>query len=155
MARLKHLWNNGLAVLRACWFLHRVNHLGNKVRVWGKPVVNNWGNIVIGDRICIISTVSKTELMADGGTLEIGEGTYINYGCSFGATELVRIGPNCNIGTHSILIDNNYHSLEPERRNVRPDPAPIILEENVWLGGGRVIVLCGVTIGAGSVGGGG
>jgi len=47
-------------------------------------------------------------------------------------------------------MDNDFHRLEPERRNERPDSAPIILEDNVWLGA-RVIVLKGVTIGEGSV----
>jgi maltose O-acetyltransferase len=46
-------------------------------------------------------------------------------------------------------MDNDFHRLEPERRDERPLSAPIILEENVWLGA-RVIVLRGVTIGAGS-----
>jgi maltose O-acetyltransferase len=48
------------------------------------------------------------------------------------------------------MMDNDFHSLEPEKRQVKPPSAPIILEENVWLGA-RVIVLRGVTIGKGSV----
>jgi len=110
----------------------------------------NWGQMIIGDKVRVISTIATTELVADGGVLEIGARSYINYGCSIGATQLVRIGPNCNIGTYTILIDNDFHRLEPERRLERPESAPIILEENVWLGA-RVIVLRGVTIGRDSV----
>jgi maltose O-acetyltransferase len=40
--------------------------------------------------------------------------------------------------------------MEPERRNEMPASAPIVLEENVWIGI-RAIVLRGVTIGQGSV----
>jgi maltose O-acetyltransferase len=47
------------------------------------------------------------------------------------------------------ITDNNFHRLEPEHRDEIPESAPVIIEENVWLGG-RVIVLPGVTIGAGS-----
>jgi maltose O-acetyltransferase len=47
-------------------------------------------------------------------------------------------------------MDNDFHRLEPERRQEKPPSSPIILEENVWLGA-RVIVLPGVTIGAGTV----
>jgi maltose O-acetyltransferase len=47
-------------------------------------------------------------------------------------------------------MDNDFHRLEPERRNERPESKPIVLEDNVWLGG-RVIVLAGVTIGEDSV----
>jgi maltose O-acetyltransferase len=48
------------------------------------------------------------------------------------------------------MMDNDFHRLEPERRDEIPPSAPIVLEEGVWLGV-RVIVLRGVTIGAGSV----
>src|SRR5204862_7531416 len=84
------------------------------------------------------------------GTSPIGAGSFSNYGCSIAATQLIQIGPNCNIGTHVIMMDNDFHRIEPERRTERPPSAPIILEENVWLGA-RVIVLRGVKIGAGSV----
>jgi acetyltransferase-like isoleucine patch superfamily enzyme len=83
------------------------------------------------------------------GTLEIGEHVFINYGCSIGANELVRIGARCSLGPHVMIMDNDFHRLEPERPDERAESKPIILEENVWLGA-RVIVLKGVTIGAGS-----
>ena len=62
----------------------------------------------------------------------------------------MRIGAHCNIGSHTIIIDNDFHRLDPERRNEMPDSAPIILEDNVWIGV-RAVILRGVTIGAGSV----
>jgi acetyltransferase-like isoleucine patch superfamily enzyme len=82
--------------------------------------------------------------------LEIGEATSINYGTSIAAPESVRIGPRCNIGTYVIIMESDFHRLEPERRNEHPESRPIVLEGNVWLGA-RVIVLGGVTIGAVSV----
>jgi acetyltransferase-like isoleucine patch superfamily enzyme len=81
---------------------------------------------------------------------DIGQSAFINYGCSISATRLVRIGARCNIGTGVIIMDSDFHRIEPERRTESPEPRPIVLEENVWLGA-RVIVLGGVTIGAGSV----
>jgi maltose O-acetyltransferase len=97
-----------------------------------------------------MSTVARTELATNGGLLQLDEGVYINYGCSISASERVHIGPRCTIGTYVIIMDNDFHRLEPERRQERPPSKPIVLEENVWLGA-RVIVLPGVTIGAGSV----
>jgi len=149
VSQVKNLWRNGGAILRARWYLRHATFLGEKVRLWGKPSVQNWGRLVIKDRVRLVSTVATLELVVEDGALEIGEGTFINYGCSIGATELVRIGANCSIGTYAILMDNDYHRLEPERRYERPESAPIILQDNVWLGA-RVIVLRGVTIGAGS-----
>jgi maltose O-acetyltransferase len=141
----RYIW----PVLQARWYLRHATHLGKKVRVFGRPMIQNNGILWIGDRVRLISTAAKLELAVNGGKLEICDGTYINYGCSIAAQNLVRIGPNARIGTYVMITDNNFHRLEPERRDEIPESAPVILEENVWLGG-RVIVLPGVTIGAGS-----
>jgi maltose O-acetyltransferase len=139
-------------VLRARWYLRHAERAGPRVRVWGRPRVKVWdGHLLVGDRLLLVSTPAVTELAVhDGGTLEIGDRVFINYGCSIVASLLVRIGPRCSIGTHAILMDNDFHRPEPERRNERPESRPIVLEENVWLGA-RVTVLRGVTIGRDSV----
>jgi maltose O-acetyltransferase len=138
-------------VLRARWYLRSATHVGSRVRLWGRASVQNWGTMIIGERARLVSTVARLELVAaEGATLEIGAGTFVNYGGSIAASQLVRIGPHCSIGTHAIIMDSDFHRLEPDRRYERPDSAPIVLEENVWLGA-RVIVLKGVTIGTGSV----
>lgn len=145
------LFGAGAAVARARWYFRGAKYLGPKVRAWGRPVVKTRGKLIIRDRARIVSTIATTELVAEeGGTLEIGESTFINYGCSISAGKLVRIGARCNIGTHCMIIDNAFHELDPARRHLRPESNPIIIEENVWLGG-RVIVLPGVTIGRDSV----
>ncbi len=148
---MRQNWQNGVAVLRARWYLRKASKIGMRVRVWGRPAITNNGTMIIGERVRLVSTIATVEIGVEAGaTLEIGNSVFINYGCSFGATKLIRIGANCNIGTHVIMIDNDFHRLEPEHRNERPPSAPIILEDNVWLGA-RVIVLRGVTIGSGSV----
>jgi acetyltransferase-like isoleucine patch superfamily enzyme len=148
--KFRKLWRNGIAVLRARWYFRHATQVGQKVRVWGRPVIANYGGLVIKDRLRLVSTTATTEIVVgSNGRLEIGESTFINYGCTISAEEQVYIGPNCNIGTFVMIMDNSFHRLEPERRLERPESAPVILEENVWLGG-RVIVLPGVRIGAGS-----
>lgn len=144
------LWNNGWSVLRAQYFLRQATLEGPRVRVWGRAAVRNDGTMIIGDRVQIVSTITPTELVTMGnGRLTIGERTYINYGCSFAAMESVTIGAHCHIGTYVIIMDNQFHRLEPERRLEIPESQPIVIEDNVWLGA-RVIVMPGVTIGAGS-----
>ena len=138
-------------VLRARWHLRHAETVGKRVRLWGRPKVSIYGRLVIHPRVQIVSTVATTELVVfDGGLLEIGERVYINYGCSVAASAHISIGPRCSIGTHVMMMDNAFHRLEPDRRDERPESKPIILEENVWVGG-RSIVLPGVTIGADSV----
>jgi maltose O-acetyltransferase len=109
------------------------------------------GKLIVGERLQLISKLWRSEIVVGpNGCLEIGDRVFINHGCSIGATELIRIGSRCHIGTQVQLMDNDWHYLEPERRNERPPSRPIVLEENVWLAS-RVIVLGGVTIGEGSV----
>lgn len=144
------LWHDGRAWLRARWYFRRAA-VGARVRVWGRLSVSGGGRVTIGDRVRIVSTIATTELAVErGATLSIGANTFINYGCSIGATKRVSIGADCNIGSHVIMMDSDFHCVAPERRTERPDSAPIVLEDNVWLGA-RVIVLRGVTIGTGSV----
>jgi len=151
MPNAAYIWENGKAVVAAAWYLRTATEVGPRVRVYGTPSIQNGGRLIIGDRVRLVSTITKIQLGVEStGTLEIGSRTYINYGCSIAATELVRIGARCNLGTYVIMMDNDYHRLEPERRDERPPSAPIILEDNVWVGA-RAIVLRGVTIGEGSV----
>lgn len=139
--------NAGIAVVRARWYLRNATDVAPTVRLYGRPKVINRGTLSVGDRVQLSATVAMTELsVASGATLSIGEQTFVNYGTSISASELVEIGPRCNIGTHCMIMDNDFHCIEPERRNERPPSAAVRLGENVWLGG-RVIVLPGVTIG--------
>lgn len=147
---LASIWGDVCAVLRAGWYFRNAT-VGRRVRLWGRAVVSNYGTLAVGERARIVGTLVPVELyVGEGAQLEIGAGAFINYGCSIAANQLVRIGPRCSIGTYAIIMDNDFHHIEPERRDERPESAPIVLEENVWLGA-RVTVLRGVTIGAGSV----
>jgi acetyltransferase-like isoleucine patch superfamily enzyme len=150
-ARLMDLFRNEIAVLRARWYLRSATCVGPRVRVWGHPSVRNYGGeLIIGERTVLYSKIATLELLAAGGKLEVGARAFINYGSSIAATRMVHIGADCKIGMHCLIIDNDFHRLELGRRNERPESAPIILEDNVWLAA-RVIVLPGVTIGTGSV----
>jgi acetyltransferase-like isoleucine patch superfamily enzyme len=151
MADVWSMMDAASAVLRARFYLRSAEKLGPRVRLWGVPAVKNEGRLLIGDRTRITSTIATFELgVGPGATMDIGSGVLINYGCSFGATKLLRIGDRCNIGTQCILIDNAFHELDPDRRDEQPESQPVVLERNVWLAS-RVIVLPGVTIGENSV----
>lgn len=140
-----------IAAWRARWTLRSAEAVGPYTRLWGRLVVRNDGKIWVGDHVRLVGAITAIELgTGDGGCLEIGDHVFINYGSSIAAMKYVRIGSNCSIGTYAIIIDNNFHRIEPDRRREMPESAPVILEENVWLGS-RVTVLPGVTIGRDSV----
>jgi acetyltransferase-like isoleucine patch superfamily enzyme len=144
---LRYVWDNGRAVLNARWSLRKADEVGDRVRLRGRPAVTNRGRMVIGRRVQLVSTIATLELVSDaGGLLEIGEATLVNFGCSLVATDLVRIGADCHIGPYTMMLDNDFHRVEPERRLERPPSRPIIVEDNVWIGA-RSILMSGVTIG--------
>ncbi|WP_407648310.1 sugar O-acetyltransferase [Actinomyces weissii] len=85
-----------------------------------------------------------------GENLSIGAGTFINYGLTALDVAPISIGDRCQIGPHCQLL-TPIHPLEPSPRAAGVESAdPIVLEDNVWLGGG-VIVCPGVRIGRNSV----
>jgi maltose O-acetyltransferase len=143
----RYVWENGLAVLNARWSLRTVDRVGDRVRLRGRPAVTNKGRMTIGRRVQLVSTIATLELVSDpGGLLEIGEATLVNFGCSLVATQLVQIGADCHIGPYTMMLDNEFHRVEPERRLERPPSKPIIVEDNVWIGA-RSMLMPGVTIG--------
>jgi len=147
--KLRQVRDDGAAVLRARWYLRSADHLGTRVRLRGRPRINNSGHLIVHDRVQLVSTTATLELAtAPTATLEIGSQTFINYGTSVSASERVTIGSHCFIGTFVLIMDNDFHRLEPERRTERPDSKPVVIGDNVWLGA-SVIVIPGVTIGHG------
>jgi len=147
---LRSIWNDGRAALNGRWVLRHADVVGARVRVSGRPTIVNEGRMIIGQRVQLVSLIATTELVTGpDGTLEIGERCYINAGCSIAATQSVRIGARSHIGPHTMILDNDFHRIEPDRRLERPESKPIELAENVWIGA-RVIILPGVTVGADS-----
>ncbi|MBD0421964.1 sugar O-acetyltransferase [Streptomyces sp. TRM S81-3] len=85
-----------------------------------------------------------------GSHLSIGARTFVNFNLTALDVAAVRIGDDCQIGPNVQLLTPT-HPLEPQPRRDKLEAArPITIGDNVWLGGG-VIVLPGVTIGDDSV----
>ncbi|GAA4897383.1 sugar O-acetyltransferase [Tessaracoccus lubricantis] len=85
-----------------------------------------------------------------GEFLHIGARTFINCNLTALDVAVIRIGADCQIGPNVQLL-TPWHPIEPgPRRDKWESGSPITLEDNVWLGGG-VIVLPGVTIGENSI----
>ncbi len=119
--------------------------LGRRVTLRGSAVVSNAGRMTIGDRVRLVSTVAKLELVTlAGGHLEIGDNVFINYGTSVVASAHVKIGDDCLIGTHVQVMDTDFHRVEDKAWD--PTGEPIEIEDRVWLGN-RSIILKGVRIG--------
>jgi len=122
---------------------------GSRVTLHGRAMVSNKGRITLGDRVRLVGTVATLELATlPGGHLEIGNNVFINYGCSIASTSHVKIGDDCLIGSHVMIMDSDFHRVEDKAWDT--SGAPIIIEDRVWVAN-RAIVLKGVRIGHDSV----
>ncbi|MFC8710820.1 MULTISPECIES: sugar O-acetyltransferase [unclassified Streptomyces] len=85
-----------------------------------------------------------------GSNITVGARTFVNYHLTALDVAAISIGDDCQIGPHVQLLTPT-HPLEPGPRRDKLEAArPITVGDNVWLGGGA-IVLPGVTIGDNSV----
>jgi len=81
-----------------------------------------------------------------GENIVVGEGSFANYGLTALDVATITIGVHCQFGPNVQLL-TPIHPLEPTPRRAGLESAdPIVIGDNVWLGGG-VIVCPGVTIG--------
>jgi acetyltransferase-like isoleucine patch superfamily enzyme len=142
-------WVKAVGWLNARWQMRTCTFVGPYTRVTGRLAVTNRGTLRVGARVRILSAPIRTVLYTlPGGVLEIGDRTFINYGADIAATGHVVIGSDCLIGTHVIIIDNDFHDISD--RNLLPKARPVAIGSRVWIGN-RVTILPGVTIGDGSV----
>ena len=85
-----------------------------------------------------------------GYQLRVGARTFVNFGLVALDVATITIGDDVQIGPNVQLLTPT-HPVEAEARRSGIESArPIVIGDNVWLGGG-VIVLPGVTIGANTV----
>lgn len=119
-------------------------------------------NVRIGKH-CTIGCAISAQF---GGKVTIGNNVYIGGSTWLQCKESIRIGNDVIIADHAMLIDNNNHPTSPAMRmkmtqcdHYLSDPlwswdpadsAPIVVEDNVWIGRDTRI-LKGVTIGKGSI----
>jgi maltose O-acetyltransferase len=94
------------------------------------------------------------------GTVSIGDDVYIGTGAIIQSTSSrirignhVMFGPNVSIhgGNHrSDIVGRYMKSIRLEEKRPEVDDADVVIEDDVWLGDGAII-LKGVTVGKGSV----
>ena len=85
-----------------------------------------------------------------GTNIRIGARTFVNFGFMALDVADITLGADCQLGPNVQLLTPT-HPVDPELRRAKWEAAkPIVIGDNVWLGGG-VIVCPGVTIGENTV----
>ena len=139
------------ALVGARLWLHTCNHVGPKTRTFGRPHIENRGCIRIGTRVRLNSRWAPVELAtARGGSIEIGDNVFINYGTLISARTRVRIGQNVMVGNYCIIADTEIPGIGEPSDAPFVEPRPVEIGEGAWLAA-RVTVLPGTHIGARAV----
>ena len=118
------------------------------------------GKIKIGNHCEIAGSL----VSQDDGRISIGDYTVVRENSIIGSIYSISIGNYCIISNNIHIYDNNNHPTSPELRKEMckngfvgelwrwfyAEHAPIVVEDNVWIGE-RSTILKGVTIGEGSI----
>lgn len=115
-------------------------------------IPRQWSDITLEDGVSLDDGVI---LLCSGpeknDKLVIRQGTYVNRHTMFDAHEHLEVGRNCMIGPFCYLTDGNHGTAAGQPVQAQPLQArPVIIEDDVWLGAG-VIILSGVRVGRGAV----
>jgi acetyltransferase-like isoleucine patch superfamily enzyme len=147
------------ALLREPALRFRCERIGKGLRLYGgTPRIMGDGPIEIGDRVEIAAPCSLVVGfgLPTPARLEIGNDVRIGPHNVICTAVGLRIGNHCRTGPYVCIYDTDVHVRDAQLR--RPDygdfaaveSAPIVIEDDVWLGVGAT-VLKGVTIGTGAI----
>lgn len=127
----------------------RLADLYHRQTVSGDSAARGWLEDLIGELGEDVAI--RPPLHVDyGDHISIGPRTFVNFNLTALDTATITIGSDCQIGPNVQLLTPT-HPVDPTMRRDKLEAAqPIVIGDNVWLGGG-VIVCPGVTIGENSV----
>ena len=147
---------------------HKLQFKLNKIKgakgidIRGNIMLINSGSVTMGKNVIINSSKYKNIIGGDtrtsivvrkSGNLTIGNNVKISNSAIY-CTDKISIGENVMIGGSTKIWDTDFHPLNPQERNTNPNEGfnsrPIIIEDNVFIGGFSII-LKGVTIGKNSI----
>ena len=153
-----------LLVLPRVWWRLRGVEVGDGWRCYGVPIIQRHrrSTIDIGRALQLRSSASSNPLGPNhpviistrrpGACLRIGDDFGMTGG-SMVCDQAITIGDRVWVGANAVIIDTDFHPLDPALRRVSPlaaDSAPVTIADDVFIGMNSLI-LKGVSIGEGAV----
>jgi acetyltransferase-like isoleucine patch superfamily enzyme len=150
-------------IMSALW-KRSLRHAGRGFHVCGGALIQGGQHIAIGDgffagQLLWIEAVREYAGVRYDPVIEIGHGVTCSQSVHIAANARVTIRDGVMFGSRIHVTDHGhgrYQGDEQDRPETRPSHRPlapgrpVLIERNVWLGDG-VVVLPGVTIGEGSI----
>lgn len=122
---------------------------GHGLALYGRLSVRGPGSVALGNDVAIYGRVNLWTYAPDA-RITIGDNVMMS-GAKLGCQQDIRIGRDSVIAESSIR-DTDFHSVRADRRlpGAPIRVAPVVLEENVWVGS-SAIILPGTSVGRNSV----
>lgn len=134
----RHFW----AYLRAVRWGHPGARIGKGVKLTGPGSYDLRRGCTITDDVRI--------WVGDGATLTMMPGAKLGDRCIVNVETALTLGPNTRVSWDVQILDTDFHWLKGEDGRVGPHTLPIVIDGEVLVGTGAMI-LKGVTIGRGAV----
>lgn len=89
-----------------------------------------------------------TVYIGKGATIEIGDNTFFNHGCSLNSLQSIKIGKDCLFGENVKIYDHNHKFREKISRvsDQGFKTSPVVIGDNCWICS-NVVILRGVKVG--------
>jgi acetyltransferase-like isoleucine patch superfamily enzyme len=145
-----------LALLKGSWYKTwyplrgRRFRAGRNFRVHGSLRIRGPGQVLIGNNVRLLGRVTPWTYAREA-RIAVGDDTWMD-GVRMGCAQAITIGRECIIADARIF-DTDFHSTHVDRRRNAEAPiriAPVVIEDNVWVGA-EVGLLPGTWIGRNSV----
>ena len=130
---------DGELAINVSWFAGRKRRYVSELRVM------EGGKLIIGGNFSLYQGASI--FVAKNATLHLGKNSFLNTNTTLNCFHHIEIGSGCAISDNVCIHDSDSHVLNGNKDMMS---APVIIEDNVWIGK-NVIILKGVTIGEGAV----
>ncbi|MBL0744249.1 acyltransferase [Chryseolinea lacunae] len=143
-----NLFQGGMRVFMARIYLRKCTRIGRMVSINRKPVIDNRGEMILGDEVRVWSNIVQAKLYTGKkGSLIVGTNSRLN-GVHIDVQHRVEIGANVRIAPYTIILDSDFHDLKDHFSD--GVAKPVIIEDDVWIAT-RSTILKGVRIGKGAV----
>lgn len=153
---LTHLWFKIIFVLDKNISFGKNIHIKKApiIKIGKKSFLNIGNNVTLNSKNSTyhVNMFAPVKIFSKvpGSIVIIGDNTRIHGACIH-SHKKISIGKNCLIAANSQIFDSSGHTLsKKDRLKVSKEAKEIIIEDNVWIGTG-VIILPGTVIKEGSV----
>ena len=148
----QRIYHAGASRLRNVYY--RALGVNIKGYVWMRAIEipQNWPDITLESQVALdrgVTLLCSGPMKGD--KLIIRSGSYVNRYTMFDAHLHLEVGRDCMIGPYCYFTDANHGMADGKAVKLQDvKAAPVIIEDEVWIGAG-VIVLAGVRIGRAAV----